>query len=192
MKKITTLAAALTLSMAASGIAMAQSNHGQVGAAAATEDAGPKGDRPDMMNMMIMMMTMMMKMHRQMMDGGMQGGMPGSADDDGAAMMDSSMMRMMMGGGMMGGGMMGGGMMGAREPGAAVKVMQDRLAEFDADGDGALSLAEFETLHAAMIREKTVDRFQHLDADGDGRITKDEMTAPAHRMEMREKMNKEN
>lgn len=187
MKKITTLATAVALSMAASDIAMAQSNHGHDGAAAATEDAGPKGDRPDMMNMMKMMMPMMMKMHRQMMDGGMQGGMPGSADDDGAAMMDGSMMRMMMGGGMM-----GGGMMSAREPGAAVKMMQDRLAEFDADGDGALSLAEFETLHAAMIREKTVDRFQHLDADGDGRITKDEMTAPAHRMEMREKMNTEN
>ncbi|MGR3271734.1 EF-hand domain-containing protein, partial [Thalassococcus profundi] len=80
-----------------------------------------------------------------------------------------------------------GGMMGALEPGAAMKAMQDRLAEFDADGDGALSLAEFETLHAAMIRKQTVDHFQHLDADGDGRVTKEEMTAPAHRMQMRMK-----
>ena len=66
--------------------------------------------------------------------------------------------------------------------------MLARLAEFDVDGDGTLSLAEFEALHAAMIRETTVDRFQHLDADGDGRITEAEMGGPARRMEMRREM----
>ena len=178
MKKITTIATALALSLAAPGLALAEKHHGHSGPPAATDDAGPKGDRADMMKMMNMMMPMMMKMHRQMMDGDMQGGMPGSADGKGMAMMDGSMMRMMM----------GAGMMGAPDPGAAIKAMQSRLTEFDADGDGALSLAEFETLHAAMIREQTVDRFQYFDADGDGRITKDEMTAPARRMEMRREM----
>ena len=68
----------------------------------------------------------------------------------------------------------------------AGNMMQARLAEFDADGDGSLSLAEFEALHTTMIRDMTVDRFQHLDADGDGRVTADEMGAPARRMETRE------
>ncbi|MDX5370601.1 MAG: calcium-binding protein, partial [Alphaproteobacteria bacterium] len=74
------------------------------------------------------------------------------------------------------------------EPEAARATMLARLAEFDADGDGSLSLAEFEALHAAMIRETMVDRFQHLDADGNGRITESEMGAPARRMEMRRGM----
>lgn len=188
MKKITTLATALALSLAAPGLASAMTHHHEDDApAAATDGAGPQGGRADMMNMMNMMMPMMMKMHRQMMGGGMHGGAPGSGHGKGMAGMDGSTMRMMMGGGMMGGGMMGG-----LEPGAAMKAMQDRLTEFDADGDGMLSLAEFETLHAAMIREKTVDHFQHLDADGDGRVTKEEMTAPAHRMQMRMKKQSEN
>ena len=179
MKMITIIATALAVSLTAPGLGLAESHHGHGGPAAATDDAGPKGGRADMM---YDMMNMMMKMHRQMMGGGMHGGMPDSTDSKGRAMMDGSMMRMMM----------GGGMMGAPAPGAALKMMQDRLAEFDADGDGTLSLAEFETLHAAMIREQTVDRFQHLDADGDGRITTDEMIAPARRMEMRGKMNSGN
>ncbi|MBA5775517.1 hypothetical protein H2509_00080 [Stappia sp. F7233] len=66
--------------------------------------------------------------------------------------------------------------------------MLARLAEFDADKDGSLSLSEFEVLHAAVTRETTVDRFQHLDADGDGRITEVEMAALAKRVEMRGKM----
>lgn len=45
----------------------------------------------------------------------------------------------------------------------------DALKTYDADGNGMLSLAEFETLHAAHIREHTVDRFQAFDADGNGR-----------------------
>jgi Ca2+-binding EF-hand superfamily protein len=66
--------------------------------------------------------------------------------------------------------------------------MQAKLTEYDSDGDGTLSISEFETLHTAMIREKMVDKFQHLDADGDGAITSDEMTAPAKKMERMQKM----
>jgi len=66
--------------------------------------------------------------------------------------------------------------------------MQAKLTEYDSDGDGTLSIAEFETLHSAMIREKMVDKFQQLDADGDGAITSDEMIAPAKKMERMQKM----
>jgi Ca2+-binding EF-hand superfamily protein len=62
------------------------------------------------------------------------------------------------------------------------------LTEFDSDGDSTLSIAEFETLHSAMIRETMVDKFQHLDADGDGAVTAEEMTAPAEMMDRMEKM----
>lgn len=61
--------------------------------------------------------------------------------------------------------------------------LEDRLAEFDADDSGTLSLKEFEALHSAMIRESMVDRFQMLDNDGDGEVTGEEMTAPADRMQ---------
>jgi Ca2+-binding EF-hand superfamily protein len=62
-------------------------------------------------------------------------------------------------------------------------ALAGRLATFDTDGDGTLSLAEFEAMHAAMIRPIMVDRFQALDEDGDGRVTADEMTAPADQMQ---------
>ncbi len=61
--------------------------------------------------------------------------------------------------------------------------LQDRLAEFDADDSGTLSIDEFEALHSATIREAMVDRFQALDNDGDGEVTAEEMTAPAARMQ---------
>jgi len=121
---------------------------------------------------------------------------------------------MMQGGGMMGGmskmqGMMGGmskmqGMMGGMHgkmkqmmdadgdgtvtPDEMRAGMQAQLAKYDADGNGNLSIEEFETLHSAMMREMMVDRFQHLDADGDGAVTSEEMTAPAAKMERMQKM----
>ena len=54
-------------------------------------------------------------------------------------------------------------------------ALSARMAKFDADGDGVLSLAEFEALHSAMIRSMTVDRFQALDEDGDGYSNADEI-----------------
>lgn len=104
--------------------------------------------------------------------------MMGAGPGGGAAMMDEYMVRTMMWTDMMSGLRMDQpSTEGARE------ALPSRLAEFDADGDGSLSLAEFETLHTAMIRETTVDRLQHLDADGDGLITAAKMLAPAQRME---------
>jgi hypothetical protein len=171
MKTITTFAAAMSLSIAAAGHAAADSHHGHSGGPLA-KDSGPAAPQGEMMHgMMRMMMPMMMQMHGQMMDSGPAGGL---------SMMDGDMMRMMMAPGGM-----GDGLAADPEPEAARSAMLARLAEFDADGDGRMSLAEFEALHAAVTRETTVDRFQHLDADGDGRITETEMGAPARRMEMR-------
>lgn len=59
----------------------------------------------------------------------------------------------------------------------------DGLNTYDADGNGTLSLDEFETMHMAHIRERTVDRFQDFDADGDGQVTPDEISRPADRMQ---------
>ncbi|SDE77644.1 EF-hand domain-containing protein [Ruegeria marina] len=170
MKMFTTLATALSFSIAAAGHATAESDHGH-GGGPLSKDSGPSASQGEMMHeMMRKMMPMMMQMHGRMM---------GAGHGSGMSMMDSDMMRMMMGPKMI-----GAGPVAEPEPGAARTAMLARLAEFDADGDGTLSLAEFEVLHAAMIRETTVDRFQHLDADGDGRITEEEMGAPAKRMEM--------
>ncbi|WP_371039467.1 EF-hand domain-containing protein, partial [Rhodosalinus sp. FB01] len=66
--------------------------------------------------------------------------------------------------------------------------LQALLAEYDADGDEALSLAEFETLHSALIRETMVDRFQFLDDDGDGAVSVAEIVKPADMMERMETM----
>ncbi|MCF3595037.1 calcium-binding protein [Rhodobacteraceae bacterium LMO-12] len=166
-----TLFAATVLTVAAiGGAAFADSHHGHKG------QSGPN-DRSGMM----------------MQDGG--SGMMGKMDG-----MSGMMQRMhgnKMGGGMMGGmGHMGGVMMqmfdadgdGKVTPQEMREQMQTKLTEYDSDSDGTLSISEFETLHSAMIREMMVDRFQQLDADGDGKITSDEMTAPADKMERMQKM----
>ena len=104
-------------------------------------------------------------------------------------------------GGMMGGGMMGqGGPMGPQfralldtnedgkiEPAEARAALGKLLSQNDANGDGGLDIAEFETLHSRMLRETMVDRFQHLDSDGDGIITAEEMSAPAKQIERKQK-----
>lgn len=50
----------------------------------------------------------------------------------------------------------------------------NQLKKFDKDGDGTLSIAEYEALWLDVMREKMVDRFQEHDADGDGKVTTEE------------------
>ena len=137
------------------------------------------------------MMQMMMRMHSQMMGGTGQGGMTPMG---GQGHMMGGMGKP--GAGPAGGMMMGGMkmlMMDADNDGTVTAEearagLTAKLKEFDADGDGALSIAEFEALHSANIREQMVDRFQGFDNDGDGQVTLEEMTAPASRMERMQAM----
>ena len=55
------------------------------------------------------------------------------------------------------------------------QVRDERLKQFDADQNGALSLDEFEGLWLDFVRERMVDRFQSLDDDGDGQVTQAEI-----------------
>jgi hypothetical protein len=76
-------------------------------------------------------------------------------------MMDRGMMR----GGMMGHGMMAGGGMHGCSP-----IMSRIIfALMDADGDGTVSLQEFEAAHERI--------FKAMDANKDGQLTEDEMMA---------------
>ena len=61
-------------------------------------------------------------------------------------------------------------------------VRAQRLADFDADGDGALTLQEYQPLWLEAMRSRMVDRFQHLDADGDASVTLEEFKAPMSRI----------
>ena len=134
-------------------------------------DAMPMGG--DGHEMMEHMMRMMMQMHgSDAMGPGTGMGFMGGPGMGGMSMMDRDMMQMMMLPDMMND--MPGSMPG--------RMMQSRLEDYDADGDGALDLDEFAEWHAAMLRETMVDRFQHLDADGDGTITSGEMKALAGRV----------
>ncbi|WP_138933452.1 EF-hand domain-containing protein [Roseovarius arcticus] len=162
------LALSLTAATALGGAAYAENNHGH-GAKSQSAECGPMqaggsgmmGDKP----------SMMQKMHR------MHGSKTGGMGNMGKGMMDGAMMQMLDADGD-----------GNVTPQEMREQMQAKLTEYDSDGDGTLSISEFETLHSAMIREKMVDKFQHLDADGDGVITSDEMTAPAKKMERMQKM----
>jgi len=57
-----------------------------------------------------------------------------------------------------------------------------RLAAFDADGNGSLSLDEYQALWLDAMRERMVDRFQDLDDDGDAAVTKEEFARPFARV----------
>ena len=65
------------------------------------------------------------------------------------------------------------------------QVRQSRLAEFDRDGDGKLTLEEYQALWMAAMRERMVDRFQSHDDDGDGLVTVEEFTEPFDRVIVR-------
>jgi hypothetical protein len=173
MKTGAKLAAATAILMALGGAALAAGNHGH-GGQDAPGAQGPKAGNHDMMQMM-------MRMHSQMMGGsGPMGGM---------AMMGPGGPMSGMGQGM---GMAmerfdadGDGTVTSQE---AHEGLQALLAEYDGNGDEALSLAEFETLHSALIRETMVDRFQFLDDDGDGAVSVAEIVKPADMMERMETM----
>ena len=78
----------------------------------------------------------------------------------------------MMGGGMMGGGMMGGGMMGGGMMGRGMispMAMRIIFSLMDANGDGKLSLEEFQAAHERI--------FKAMDTDHDGTVTFEEMQA---------------
>jgi uncharacterized membrane protein len=83
-----------------------------------------------------------------MTGGGAEGGMMG---------------RGMMGGAMMGHGMMGGGAMG---PPIMLRIM---FALMDSDGDGTISLHEFQVAHERI--------FKAMDSNKDGQLTLEEMQA---------------
>ena len=89
-----------------------------------------------------------------------QGGMMGSGPGGGMTA------RGMMEGGMMGRGMMGGGAMG---PPIMMRMV---FALMDADGDGTISLPEFQAAHDRI--------FKAMDSNKDGRLTQEEMHAFMH------------
>ena len=74
-------------------------------------------------------------------------------------------------GGMMGGGMMGHGMMGGGAMGPPI-MFRMVFTLMDSDGDGAISLPEFQTAHERI--------FKAMDGNKDGRLTLEEMQAFMH------------
>lgn len=122
---------------------------------------------------------------------GGQGQMGGMGDQRQMKNMMQKMMRMQGGmGGMNGMGGMGGKLFGNLDangdgqvtPEEAKAGREAALKKYDANGDGTLSLTEFQALFNQAVREKMVDQFQALDNDGDGQVTAAEVTAPADKL----------
>ncbi len=61
-------------------------------------------------------------------------------------------------------------------------VRAERLAAFDTDGNGVLSLEEYEALWLDAMRTQMVQGFQRLDVDGDTGVTEAEFLAPYARL----------
>lgn len=157
MKNVTKISAlAALVTFVAGGPVLAQSNHSHDDDQQEAQTAPSSGMQMPMHGEHGAMMQMMKKMHTQMMGGG---AMHGKNPSNGQMMIPMMMQRAMP---------MHGGK-------GLLPAIQARASEFDKDKDGKLSIAEFEVLHSALIREKMVDRFQHIDADGDGMITEKEL-----------------
>ncbi len=155
--KILSLAVAISLGVAVTPAAFASGgNHGQQSGQAGMASGGQGG-----------------------MMGGGQGGMMGGGQGGMMQMMQMMQKHRQMMGGMMGDTGYMSWLDAGTTPEEKQAILQAKLTEFDANGDGSLSIEEFEALHSAAIREKMVDRFQALDNDGDGQVTADEMKAPA-------------
>jgi len=185
MNKTRTTYTAIALFLALAVPAAAQDNHDHGNAQGAPTGPAEGGAPPEMMGdqgqMMQNMMHMMKQMHQKMMgQGGMQGMTMGhSQNSDPRGQMGGMGMGPIGGRGTDRMGMMDGDMMdlmsrrhaGSASPSGDIsEKMSMHMKQFDANGDGTLSLAEFETLHSALVHESMVDRFQHLDADGDGKV----------------------
>jgi hypothetical protein len=87
-------------------------------------------------------------------------------EDEGTTGHGGMMRRGMMAGQMMGRGMMGGGAMG---PPIVFRMI---FALADADGDGTISLQEFQAAHERI--------FKAIDSNKDGKLTPEEMQAYMH------------
>jgi len=68
---------------------------------------------------------------------------------------------------------------GALTPNEMKAGLQARLEKYDTDGNANLSLDEYAALFADETRNRMVDRFQALDDNGDGQVTADEFQKPA-------------
>jgi len=79
--------------------------------------------------------------------------------------------RSMIGGGMMGGAVMGHGMMGGGAMGPPI-MLRIMFALMDSDGDGTISLQEFQVAHERI--------FKAIDSNKDGQLTLEEMQAFMH------------
>jgi len=115
-------------------------------------------------------------------EGGMMQGAPGGMMGDHAGMMQ---MMVKMHGQMMGGNWLAVLDMdedGRPSESEIAEGLKARMQAHDVNGDGNLSIDEFEALHSGMIRETMVDRFQHLDANGDGVVTTGEIEKGAKTM----------
>jgi len=58
------------------------------------------------------------------------------------------------------------------------QVRQERLAAFDQNNDGSLTLEEYQALWLDAMHARMVDRFQELDEDGDAIVTVEEVVGP--------------